>query len=415
MPRSINLSSYLDPSYTEPAIAFCLLIVIAIIANFGVKRLLLKGVERLVQNTSFGQDQELRRHAVIKRAANVIPLIVISAGVKAIPGVPPSVASAINIVTQAAIILSVALVFVAVASIVDVIYHRREDRRQSSLKGYFQLGKIIIYAIAAILIVAVLTGRSPTILLSSLGAMAAVLMLVFQDTILSFVAALQISSNDVVRQGDWISMPSVGADGDVIEIGLHMVKVRNFDKTITSIPTRKLATESFANWRGMQESGGRRIKRSIHIDQHSIRFLDEDDLKNFAQMALLRDYIAKKATEIENWNESLGAEADNPANTRRQTNIGLLRAYLKLYLKSHPGIHQHMTLMVRQMESGPTGVPLEIYCFTNTTAWAAYEGIQSDIFDHILATLPEFDLAVFQQLAGTDIRGARRKALKLAA
>ncbi len=203
--------------------------------------------------------------------------------------------------------------------------------------------------------------------------MAAVLTLVFQDTLLSFVAALQISSNDVVRQGDWISMPSVGADGDVIEIGLHTVKVRNWDKTITTIPTRKLATDSFANWRGMQESGGRRIKRSIHLDQHSIRFVDESDLAAFSHMTLLREHISRKAAEIDTWNEALGHEGDNPANTRRQTNIGLLRAYLDGYLKAHPGINPDMTLMVRQLAPGSSGIPLEIYCFTNTTAWADYE------------------------------------------
>lgn len=408
----LDFSALLDPEYINMAIGIGLLLLAAIFANFVVKRALLRGVEHLLQNTSFGRDKELRRHGVIKRLANTMPLFVISMGVKVIPDIPADIALNISRVTQAFMLLTLALSASALLSILDTLYHRRSDRRRNSIKGYFQLGKIAILAIAAILVIAALTGRSPVILLSSLGAMAAVLTLVFQDTLLSFVASLQISSNDVVRTGDWISMPSVGADGDVIEIGLHVVKVRNFDNTITTIPTRKLATESFANWRGMQESGGRRIKRAIHLDQHSVRFLRDHEIEGFSQMTLLREYISRKNEEIQAWNEALGHEGDNPSNTRRQTNLGLLRAYLDAYLRNHPGINPDMTLIVRQLSPGAKGVPLEIYCFTNTVGWVAYEGIQSDIFDHILAILPEFDLAPFQDVAGLDFgRSSLRQAL----
>jgi miniconductance mechanosensitive channel len=252
--------------------------------------------------------------------------------------------------------------------------------------------------------IATLIDRSPVILLSGLGAMAAVLILVFQDTLLSLVAGIQISSTDMVRVGDWIEMPGLNADGDVIEIALHTVKVQNFDKTITTVPIRKLVTDPFKNWRGMQESGGRRIKRALHLDQNSIRFLPPKELARLGAVGLLSDYLENKCDELARWNETLGESAKVPANTRRFTNIGTFRAYVQNYLSNHPGIHRGMTTMVRQLEPGTEGLPLEIYCFTNTVAWAEYEGIQADIFDHLLSILPEFDLRVFQNPAGTDLR-----------
>lgn len=410
----LSLSAFLDSAHINTLIGVGLLFLAAIFANFVVKRALLKGVEHLLSNTTFGRDTELRKHGVIKRFANTVPLLVISLGVKVIPDIPVDMANSISRITQAAMLVTLALSASGLVSIFDTLHHRRADRRTNSIKGYFQLAKIAIMVVALILVIAALSGKSPVILLSSLGAMAAVFTLIFQDTLLSFVASLQISTNDVVRVGDWISMPSVDADGDVIEIGLHTVKVRNWDNTITTIPTRKLATDSFANWRGMQESGGRRVKRSVSLDQHSIRFLDAQEIAKFSQMTLLREYIARKTAEIDEWNDALGHEADNPVNARRQTNIGMLRAYLQAYLRAHPGINPDMTLMVRQLSPGATGLPLEIYCFTNTIAWAEYEGIQSDIFDHLLAVLPTFDLAPFQELAGTDMRRAPAAALMAA-
>jgi miniconductance mechanosensitive channel len=402
-----DFHSLLDPSYIEMCIGIGVLLMAAMFANFVVKRTLLKGLEHLLRHTAFGRDQELRKHGVIKRLANTMPLFVISIGVKIIPDIPTGIAEAISRTTHAAMLITLALAASGLLSILDVIYHRRTDRRTNSAKGYFQLGKIGIMAITTILVIAALTGKSPVILLGSLGAMAAVLTLVFQDTLLSFVASLQISSNDVVRVGDWISMPSVNADGDVIEIGLHTVKVRNWNNTITTIPTRRLATDSFANWRGMQESGGRRIKRAIHIDQYSLRFLDAGDIAEFSKLTLLREYLSRKNEEIETWNSALGNQAHTSANTRRQTNIGLFRAYLDAYLRAHPHINPDMTLMVRQLEPTSKGIPLEIYCFTNTVVWADYEGIQSDIFDHIMTIMPLFGLAPYQDLAGQDLRQGR--------
>jgi miniconductance mechanosensitive channel len=262
-----------------------------------------------------------------------------------------------------------------------------------------------MFIITTVLIIAVLIDRSPLILLSGLGAIAAVLMLVFQDTLLSLVASVQISSSDMVRVGDWIEMPQLNADGDVIDIALHTVKVQNWDKTITTLPTRRLITDPFKNWRGMHESGGRRIKRSLYLDQNSICFLSDDEQERLGRFKLLEDYLSRKNQEISNWNSALGEKAKEMVNTRRITNIGTFRAYVEHYLRSHPGIHQNMTLLVRQLSPTPEGLPLEIYCFTSTTKWAEYESIQSDIFDHLLAILPEFMLQVFQNPSGTDVRG----------
>ena len=229
-------------------------------------------------------------------------------------------------------------------------------------------------------------------------------MLIFQDTILSLVASVQISGDGRVRIGDWIEMPSQNADGDVIDIALHTVTVQNWDKTVTTIPTKKLISDSFKNWRGMSESGGRRIKRALYLDQASVRFLDPDERSRLRRFVLLREYLEGKERELADWNAGLGADAELPVNARRITNLGTFRAYVERYLRRHPQVHNDMTLLVRQLQPGPTGIPLEVYCFTSDTRWAVYEGIQSDIFDHLLAILPEFGLRVFQEPGGADFQ-----------
>jgi len=239
-------------------------------------------------------------------------------------------------------------------------------------------------------------------LLSGLGAIAAVLMLIFQDTILSLVASIQINSNDIVRVGDWIEMPSQHADGDVIDIALHTVKVQNWDKTITTLPTRKLITDSFRNWRGMTEWGGRRIMRSLYLDQRSVRFLSDDDVDKLKDFVILDGYLEEKRRELAEWNARLAERGAKPINARRVTNLGTFRAYVEHYLRHNPRINQDMIIMVRQLQPGVTGLPLEIYCFTNDTRWVVYEAIQADIFDHLLAILSAFDLRVFQQCSDTS-------------
>jgi len=376
----------------------------AFIANFLIKAILLKLLDRLVQKTSFGQDEELKRHSVISRLANIVPALIISSGILAIPGLPDTAITIIRNVAIAFIILTLALAVNSALGVVDTLYHRRPEARYRPMKGYIQVGKLVVYIIAAVLIIATLLDKSPVILLSGVGAMAAVLILVFQDTLLSLVASMQIASSNMVRVGDWIEMKNLDANGDVTEIALYTVKVQNFDRTITTIPIRKLITEPMKNYRGMQESGGRRIKRALFIDQNSIRFLTDDERAKMASVDWLTDYLPKKAKEIAEWNNKLGDRAKNPVNTRRFTNIGTFRAYVENYLRNHPGIHKGMTLLVRQMDPTPAGLPLEIYCFTNTTVWASFEQIQSDIFDHLYAVLPEFGLSAFQNPSGKDFR-----------
>jgi miniconductance mechanosensitive channel len=272
-----------------------------------------------------------------------------------------------------------------------------------SIQGYLDIVKLLILLSAIILSVSLISGQSPVALLTGLGALTAVLLLVFRDTILSFVASLQISTNDLIKEGDWIEVPSYDADGDVINMTLHTIKVQNWDKTISVIPTHKVMEVSYKNWRGMQESGGRRIKRAINIDLGSIRFCDEEMLSRFRKVGILRDYLDQRLAEIEEERIQKGIEIDSPLDSRQLTNLGTYRAYIEAYLRVQPKIHQEgMTFLIRQLAPGPTGVPLEIYVFTKTTEWIAYERIQADIFDHLLAAAPVFDLRVFQDPTGMD-------------
>ena len=380
------------------------LIFIAWLANWVVKRILVNGLHRIAQLIV---DRPLQDFGFIKRLSNVVPALVLTIGVVAVPGLPEAAVTIVRNVGSGFIVLTLALALSALLDIVNLVYQRRSGAGTPPIKGYLQVVKIVVYALATLLVIAALIDRSPLILLSGLGAMAAVLMLVFQDTLLSLVASVQITSNDMVRVGDWIEMPQLHADGSVIDIALHTVKVQNWDKTITMIPTKRLISESFKNWRGMVESGGRRIKRSIYLDQHSVRILDDADIARLRRFRLLVDYFDDKQGEIDAWNARLEQAGQEPVNTRRLTNIGSFRAYVERYLRSHPGVHQGMSLMVRQLSPTADGLPLEIYCFTNTVAWVHYEGIQSDIFDHLIAIVPEFGLRVFQHPSGTDLRRLR--------
>lgn len=284
------------------------------------------------------------------------------------------------------------------------IYSTFEVSRNRPIKGFLQVAKLILFILGLLLSFSLLLNKSPLFFLSGLGALTAVLLLIFKDTILSVVASVQIQTNDMVRIGDWIEMPQYNADGDVIDMALHTVKVQNWDKTITTIPTSKLIEESFKNWRGMQQSGGRRICRNLLIDTQSVRFLGDPDLENLMKVQILKNYLTDRTKEVKDHNDKLGADIAIPINGRRLTNLGTFRAYLKDYLKNHPRIRQDMTLMVRLLEPTAQGIPMQIYCFTNTTVWAEYEGIQSDLFDHILAALPQFGLSIFQNPSGMDFK-----------
>lgn len=291
-------------------------------------------------------------------------------------------------------------------SLLDVILNLSQKLPAASqlpLKGIFQGIKLIAAILVGILMISLLIGQSPAILISGLGAMAAVLMLVFKDPILGLVAGIQLSANDMLKLGDWLEMPKYGADGAVIDIGLTTVKVRNWDNTITTIPTWSLVSDSFKNWSGMSASGGRRIKRSISIDATSIHFLDEDERQRLHKAHLLKPYLTTRHQEIDAWNQQLDAP-ESVLNHRQMTNIGTFRAYLNEYLRHHPRIRKDMTLMVRQLAPDDHGLPIEIYAFTNTVVWMEYESIQADIFDHIFAVVEEFGLRIHQSPTGNDIR-----------
>lgn len=387
-------------SHPQIYTATCLVILLfaSWLSNFIVKHIILRTIRRIVGKLQNVHNQDSIDMPIAARVANIVPISVISLFIGHIPGLPEVVVHITQNVCNALILLTIAIALSHILDYINLSYIRKNQDSKVSIKGYIQLAKLVTYLVTAILITSSLIDKNPLILLSGLGAMAAVLMLIFQDTILSLVASVQINSSGSVRVGDWIELPQLNADGDVIDIALHTVTVQNWDKTYTVFPTKRLVTDAFKNWRGMSESGGRRIKRSVFIDQNTVRFLNEDDIQHLKQFRLLADYLENKEKELQEWNKGRSISA----NQRRLTNLGTFRVYLDAYLRSNPNISKEFSLMVRQLQPGEFGIPLEIYCFSNNTAWVAYEGIQSDIFDHLLAIMPEFGLRVFQQPSGSD-------------
>ena len=391
-----------------PATVLVALLAVAWLANFVTKKILLRGLRHVIERVSGPEHDTRLPMRAVARLANVVPSIVIGSGLSLVPGLPLELVTVLKGACHVWTVVTIALSASHAFDAFNAFYERRPDARNKPIKGYLQVAKIIVFVLTGLSVVATLAGVKLLHVLTGLGAATAVLMLIFQDTILSLVASVQISGDGRVRIGDWIEMPSQNADGDVIDIALHTVTVQNWDKTITTIPTKKLISDSFKNWRGMQESGGRRIKRAIYLDQHSVRFLDDELRPRIYQFALLDEYLAGKRQELEQWNAQLASEHPEPVNARRLTNLGTFRAYVERYLRTHPGINQDMTLLVRQMAPTEHGLPLEIYCFTASTAWAQYEATQSDIFDHLLAILPEFGLRVFQQSSDSMFLGLRQ-------
>lgn len=384
--------------------AITVVLVVAWLINAVVKLVLKRVIAPLLNATIWRKSEIFKKTNIIDRLANLVPAIIIYRGITQI-GIHDMIIWVIQLACAAFIILTVGRVFSCVLDIINALWQKRPDAASRPIKGYLQVIKIVIYSVCALMIIARFVNEPVIYILSGLGAMAAVLMLVFQDTLLSLVASIQITSNNTIRIGDWIEMPQADADGDVIDIALHTISVQNWDKTVTTIPTKKFMTDSFKNWRGMEEAGGRRIKRSIYIDQNSIHFLSADEEEKFKRFYLLHDYIVQKQKETADWNKRLHANHRSELNHRRITNIGTFRVYVEQYLKHNPYIHQGLTLLVRQLAPTAEGLPLELYCFTNDIRWGAYEGIQSDIFDHMLAILPEFGLQVFQDPSGKDMRG----------
>ena len=394
------IQGYVREPWMQSGLALLLLGLFSWIANWITKRIVLRVLLRMLRHLPFHIEAQ-HIGAIVARLSNIVPALVIQQGIAAVPHLPAGLVSFVQSLCAAFIILTIAIAVSGLLALFNDLYQRRPHAANRPIKGYVQVAKLLVYATATILMIAALMDQSPLLLLSGLGAMAAVLMLVFKDTILSLVASVQIGSNDMVRVGDWIEMPQLNADGDVIDIALHTVKIQNFDKTITTIPTHRLISESFRNWRGMSESGGRRIMRSLVIDQGSVRFLDEQDMESLARFSLLKGYLQAKQQDIGRWNQQHGT--NDAVNGRRLTNIGTFRAYVDAYLQARSDIAQDKTLLVRQMEPSENGLPLQIYAFVNSTVWGEYEGVQGDIFDHLIAILPQFGLRLFQRPTGTDV------------
>jgi miniconductance mechanosensitive channel len=382
------------------AVLLIAVIPLSMLAYYAVRGMLLRALSRYIMNNRFTWDNVLLKRNVPQRISHLVPAILIYY----CSGFFPDSQHWIQRLAVTYCILISLFVFEALLSSIDDIYRGLAVSKIRPIKGYIQVAKILMFVIGFVLVTANLIGQSPVLLLSGVGAMTAVLLLVFKDSILGLVAGIQLATNDMVRIGDWIEMPRYGADGDVIEISLHTVKVENWDRTITSIPTYALVSDSFKNWRGMQNSGGRRIKRAVYIDTSSIFFCTPEMITRFKKIHLLTDYITRKQQEIADYNAEHAVDTSEPANGRHITNIGTLRAYIVNYLRNHPKIHTGMIQMVRQLQPTEHGLPLEIYAFSNDIAWVNYESIQADVFDHILSVIPHFGLRVFQNPSGHDMR-----------
>ncbi len=376
---------------------------LALLAHLFFRPVLLHILRYLTEKSPIQWDDILIEQRVWQRLLIVLPLLVARVGLQWVPVYNPALHSFFARFIEACLVLVAARTIDAVLSSINEIYRRAPLADRRPIKSYIQLIKLLMYVVAGILIVARLSNQSPWFFIGGIGAMTAVLMLVFKDTLLSLVASVQLTNNNLLQLGDWIEMTQFNADGDVIDIALNTVKVQNWDKTVTVIPAHKFLEHSFKNWRGMHESGGRRIKRAVYIDTTSVRFLSEAEIKHFSRFLLLRSYMESKVDELRSYNAQYDSDPDLIINARRLTNIGTFRAYIINYLKTHPMVNQGMTQLVRQMHPTPEGIPLEIYAFTNDTRWAVYEGVQGDIFDHILAIAPNFGLRIYQRPSGREL------------
>ncbi len=385
-------------------IAFAAVLILSLVVFFIASRIVLRIVERMALKTEAHWDDKIVHSRALFWAANLAPAIVIYL---LVPTALRGWDGAVQIILGTAQIYMIVVTLFALDALLNAaleIYNDFPVSREVPLKGFVQVAKLILYILAFIVVISTLLSTSPAYLLSGMGVLASVLILVFKDAILGFVAGIQLSANRMLAKGDWIEMPKYGADGDVLEIALTTVKVQNWDKTITTIPTYALITDSFQNWRGMSESGGRRIKRSIYVDLSTIKRCTPEMLERFKRIKYIADYVEEKNQELSRWNQERGIHMSDVANARHLTNVGTFRAYIQSYLENHPQVNQDMTLLVRHLETTSQGLPIQIYCFCRDKVWANYERIQADIFDHILAIAPEFDLRIFQNPTGGDFR-----------
>lgn len=413
----LTIDSYLEALGMSPFwadkldqyIGLALVLLLAFVARFICRKLLLGIVARLIRKTRATWDDILFSEDVLRRFSDLMPPFILT---NLLPVVLAKTASGwvgflMNLCDIYLLIALLQLINALMKAIYEV-YSQKEHLRNRPLKGLLQTGQVILWFVGIILVIAILFDKDPLSLLAGLSASAAILMLVFKDSIMGVVSGVQLSANDMLKVGDWIAVPKCGADGTVIEVTLNTVKVQNWDKTIVTIPPYLLVSDSFQNWRGMSESGGRRIKRSINIDMTSVRFCTPEMLEKYRKIQLLKDYIEETERVVSKYNDENGIDNSILVNGRRQTNLGVFRAYLMAYLKSMPRVNQKMTLMVRQLQPTDRGIPMELYFFSADTAWVATEDLQSDVFDHLLAITPEFGLRVFQSPTGADLQGVEK-------
>ena len=394
-------------SYVNVFVLLAVLVLLVYLVHYVARRLLRMMFVKLYNSTQLKFFDYLVKNKFPYYLAVIVPFSLIK---NAIPIVfddfPQFIKPLDTLMEVYMVFMIIAILMAIIRSGADVLREQPEFSAKP-LESYLQVIRMVFFLFGAVIIFSSITGKSPTVFFTAMGAASAILLLMFKDTIMGFVASIQVTTNDMVRIGDWITMPKYGADGDVLEINLTTVKVRNFDKTITTIPTYALISDSFQNWRGMQESGGRRIKRAIIIKQSSIRFVTDEELPKFQKIQGLQNYIQHRSEEIKKHNEKIGADRSMILNGRNFTNFGLYRKYIDWYLNNHPALHKDMTLMVRQLAPSENGLPLELYVFTATTKWAEYEYIMADIFDHLIAAVPYFDLNIFEVESGSDVFGVR--------
>jgi len=383
------------------------LAVLAWLANYATKRFITSVIHPLIHKSGAKWDDKLAEHRVLIRLSHIVPAAIIHILTPTLFAGHPQIIALCQAVVNTYLIVIVLFIIDGALNFCRSIWDQLPVGRRFPAKSFIQAAKLVINLVGCIFILSVILGKSPLVFFSGLGAITAILLLIFKDAILGLVAGFQLSVNNMVMVGDWIEMPGRGADGEVTDVSLTTVKVQNWDKTITTVPTYALISDSFKNWRGMSESGGRRIKRSLNIDLRTIQFADETLLERFKGIRILRPYLEEKLKDIQTYNADVDNDLSELINGRRLTNVGTFRAYCVAYLRNHPKIHQSdMTLIVRQLAPTQTGLPIELYAFANDTAWSNFEDIQGDIFDHLLSILPEFQLSAFQSPSGADVEKA---------
>ena len=386
--------------YALLGIGSIILLVICLLSNFVTRKFIVQGISKFIKNSNNDWDDILLEKEVFNSLSTLVPLIFIQYLSVPILSDFPSLIPFVHLAVKVSLVLVIASVLVKALKALEEVSTRVPYFKDKPIMSYVQIANLMIYVVAAILIIATILDRDPLALLGALGALTAVLMLVFKDTILGLVASIQLSSHDMVRVGDWVSMPDYGTDGDVLEITLNTVKIQNWDKTISTIPTYAFISGSFKNWRGMTDSKGRRIKRSLNINMTSIKFCTDEEISQYKNIELLKDYIESIQSEIATHNDTNSSDKSSLLNGRNLTNIGLFREYAHQYLMANENIRKDLTVMVRQLEPTENGLPIEVYCFSSNINWVEYEGIQSDIFDHLLSSTSNFDLEIFQNPTG---------------